>query len=645
MLKNGKRIPITVSWPVDPLSQAAIRRTEELTDSFIELYSKHPAIRYIMLTSEQRSLPGAGPEISALAQKELGWDFTEVLQPDSPAFLNIPDELKVGGVIADDNRAYAARKWFHERGHGTVTVNELMANRIRSVRPDLTFSHEPWRNALTRDVAKGLDHVGTWTYAYNDLKRLFFLRYLRAPGRKEDQGVQAVITLYVYAHMVMPLAHSKADLSLDKSGSDPFFNASPDYVREALWLTLSLRPDEISVYWASLLPPEDRRIDPHHRSPASFHVLSEFAEEILQPFGPALKTTRPVQAKVALLASAADSWFTERNPGYNITEGTLPYASLLVMNDVPFDVFLDDDITEGGLQGYEAVVIPLADTLTEGMLKKLREFVANGGKVIVNDHSPLGDAAHQTGFDFEPLSRQTGIPIASGAPITTAEEARSLMEGYAKELAPLLAPYRGTVTSPSSRVVINSLKGENARYDFIINDERTYGPRFGEHQLHFENGVRQQATLRFDTTDYPVIYDLTSAVQLATSGIEGTPYREAKLWLPAAGGKLLLALPEEIGRLQVEGPTTLEAAKKATLKISLLSKSGAIMKHHHPIHVRVEDSRGTETGWSRYMALQNGSANFTFTPAYNDAPGRWAITVTDLATQEARRFRPTLIQP
>ena len=376
-------------------------------------------------------------------------------------------------------------------------------------------------------------------------------------------------------------------------------------------------------------------------SPETFDAIHAFVKEVLRPYGPAIvKTERPT-APVGLLASAAGAWFTDKELGYNVNEAALPYASLLVMNDVPFDLLLDNDIQEGGLGNYKALVIAYGSTLTKKMADEIVAFAKRGGTVISNEPLPLKiPNLVVTNFDFEPLLRQDGRPRKDGKPMVTADEAREMMERYAAALAPQVKAFRGPVTSLSKRVIINSLDAHGARYDFVINDDRTYGPRFGEYRLHFEQGVPQKAEVKFDGSTYPVLYDLLARKPLADLRSNGG--KPLTLELPPAAGRIILALPEAVERVEVQGPVELERGKPVCLRAQVIGAGGTVMKHAHPLQVRILDGKGEETGWSCYTAAFDGVAEITFTPAWNDAAGEWTIEVTDLAVGKTGHIHPKL---
>ncbi len=629
---DGERIPATTPWPGDPLSEPALHHARELTHGALAAYGEHPALRYAMLCSEQRTYPGISEAVLSLAKKELGFDFAPYVK--SLLFVEPAPELLDAGLVPDDHPLYRAMWWFHVRGHGTAVLNAEMNRIIKARRPDIRTSHEPWRLAPTPGTAKDLDLIGSWTYAQADLKRLFFATYLRTPGAKEKQKVQAILSIFVYGYTVMPLGNSTAKVSDDMPGEDPSFNAMPDYTREALWIYLSQRPDEICVYWGSRHAADNPKLDNHLTNPQTFDVIADFSERVLQPFGPALLATKPEKPKVAVHLSAVSTWFTRREVGWNKCEETLPYTSLLVSNHVPFEVILDDDFTPERLAGYEAVILPYPETLTPSIVDGLKTFAAKGGSVIANEPvSPALTPTKTTRFDFTPLTLQDGRVAGKGEPFTTAEASRSLMEGYSKELAPLVAAYAGEATASSPRVLTNTLHGGAVHYHFAINDDRAYGPEFGHHELFFELGVRQKAHLALRRPSGTLFYDILSQRRLEGEWKEGRFHCE--LFLSAGDGRIIASLPEAPAAPKIDGPTTLQRGQKADYTVSMHGASGQRLDGVIPLKIVVLDGSGMETSATHYGNTVGGEASFSVTAALNDAPGTWKIVVKELISGES----------
>lgn len=625
---DGQRISEKTPWPTDPLAEPCRSFAKELTQEVMKAFGAYPAFKYAMLCSEQRTYPGVSPIVLETAKQDIGIDISPYIVP--LGFAKPDSEMLKHGIVPDEDPLYRTMKWFYEKGHGTAVLNQDMSTIIKKKRPDVHVTHEPWRLAATRDTAKGLDLIGSWTYGAQDLKRLFFATYLRAPGRKENQKIQALITLYVYGYMVMPIEKSTAKISDDQPGNDPGFTADPDYTRQTLWTYLAQRPDEFNIYWGSTISPDDTQKDPFLTNPESFDIIGEFSRNVLSPYGPAISKTKPAKAKVAVHLSAASTWFTTRQVGWNKCEETLPYTSLLVMNHVPFDILLDDDITEGALNDYEAVVLPHAETFTASVYSKLKEFQSRGGVIIANEPMRASlDGVHLTNFDFTPLDRQDGRLAGKGETYTTADESRELMEKYARQLRPLVLPWQGEITAEGSRVITNTLDGGEIHYHFAINDERTYGSRFGEYKLYFESGVRQRAALAISRPKGSVFYDVLSRKQIEGEWKDGQFNFE--LWLAGAGGRLIASLPEKIDIPKITvRENVLERGKPAVITINVNYVSGKPAQGVVPLLVNISDGEGRTTHQRSYTAIENGKLDIEIIPAVNDSPGPWVISVEEI---------------
>ncbi len=624
LLPDGARDPDT-PYPLEPKVMDYAQRVAE---SWIAAFTDYPGLRHVMLNSEVQTPFCLNDAAVRLAQDELGISLKEIVVSKWGPREAAPDEVQ-NGIIEDTNARYRLLQWWWRRGHGTAPVNEAMHAIVKAHNPDLITWHEPYRLAPVRGSHKGLDCIATWTYGYPDLKRLCYTTYLQAAARPEQQLVQQDITLFVYGRYVMPIDATTADLSRDFAGKDPYFTASPDYACEALWLVLSQRPDILCFYSAGALSPDNPANDPYYASPETFDAIGQTCEEVVKPYGPAIRKCRRTAPAVAVLMSAASTWFPDspRLPGYP-NEQTLPYATLLMMNHVPFDVLLDEDITEGALDRYAVLVMPKADTLTRGMYEQITAFVERGGKVIA-DASLRATIpnARITKFDFTHQLRMDGTRLASGDAVT-AEEDRAIMEGYARELAPLLEDVSRPCAAATPRVLTNTLEGGLARYHFFINDDRTYGPRFGQWKLHFELGAPQTAEVRVVLDGCPALYDVLRRAAIAYRTENGAAFFPIRL--TAARGKIIAALPEPINRVVVEAPSHAKRGDTVTITCQVLGDSGNPIPAVLPLQIEVRDAVGRRMDQASFVAAENGVRETCFTLAQNDAAGTWRVEATDL---------------
>jgi hypothetical protein len=75
------------------------------------------------------------------------------------------------------------------------------------------------------------------------------------------------------------------------------------------------------------------------------------------------------------------NWLGEK---YNFKEKTLKTYEALHLNHYPLDVLMEEDFRTGKAAQYEVIVFPASDYVYKDSLKMIREYVKNGGNVIVN---------------------------------------------------------------------------------------------------------------------------------------------------------------------------------------------------------------------------------------------------------------------
>jgi hypothetical protein len=607
-----------------PLEPAAMAYAAEVAETWTAAFNEYPGLRHALLQSEWQSPYCVNETACERALKECGVDPRDFVKGHGGLKGPEKDDV-VKGIVDDENPRYRFLKWWWERGHGTAVMNAEMARIIDGYAPELITWHEPYRLAPVRHSHRGLDCIGTWTYGYPDIKRLCYTRVLQAAARPEKMLVQQDITLFVYGRFAIPLDDSSAGLREDFSGSDPYFTAGPDYAKEALWLVMSQRPDILAFYSAGKLTPDRPDQDPCYASPDTFRAIGQICEELVRPYGPAILKSRCTPPETAVLLSAASTWFREsaRLPGYP-NEQILPFCTLLMMNHVPFDVVLEEDIAEGALDRYRLLVMPKADALPRSVYKKISAYLEAGGRVLAD--ASLGadlPGAEAADYDFTHQLRIDGKSLAAGKAVT-AEEDRAIMEGYAADLAGRLADIAKPASADTPRVLTNTLDGGAVRYAFFINDNRAYGQRFGEWKLRFEEGVPFSPELSLALDGRPVLYDVMLRKPVRFETKAGRAVFESRL--PAARGKLIAMLPEAIAGLELD----VVSGDDVDVTIRVKGESGNVIPGVLPLDIAVSDANGMATEWRRYTATEAGAAVYRFIPAVNDTPGEWTVRVTEL---------------
>ncbi len=658
---------------VYPRAPEVLDFARDVADTWVESLAEFPALRYLSLNTEIDPPLAIHPEMARLAQKEIGLDLTKLPivsdavkvtpgmdAPGTHGKLKIDSAEFKNGIIPDDHPYLRYLKWWWEGGQGTAVMNAAMAETAKKHRPDLITLHDPYRSAVVRHTHRGLDMISTWTYGTPDIKRLVYTTYLQAAARADKLLVNQTITLLLSDYVVMvKRADFEDDFQYDNfSGDRGWFTTGPDYCREATWLVVSQRPDVLSYYEAGLNDLTNPRNDPNANLPETLGAIAQVTRLLIKPYGPAILDSERWRPRVALLASAVGAWFG----GYGGTgayvpnlgwkgEQSLPYAGLLLMNHVPFDVLLDDDLIEGAANRYEALVLPFSATVTQTMADRLKEFIAAGGRVIVNHPFRLDlPGAVRTRYDFSFEYNTRGNTAAEH--LVTAEEHRRRMEQYAGDLAKQLEGMGGPVqisgpVQSGMRVLTNTLEAGEVRYHFLVNDNRTYGPHFGKHKIRFELGVPQMAVVTVTDPERPILYDAVRRKEI-TGEKQADGAVRFEIGLPAAGGKLIAALPEAIGGVRLDLPKKATLGEAVTLRASVLGKSGRVIQGSLPLRVDINDAAERRSEWSRFTTTRrakDGVCEFTFVPGVNDLPGVWTVHVTDLVGDQNATATLTITDP
>jgi hypothetical protein len=623
----------TKLYPRNPVVIDHARRTAE---SIINRFGDYPAFKHSMLSTEYQVPPLSSKIWESFVKEESGLKLEEMPQQEwfpneKNVYLDVsklPANLKPeNGIIEDDNAAYRYLQWWWQRGHGTSLMNEEMAKALKSRRPDVITWHDPYRLAPVRNSHSGLDMVSTWTYGHPDIKRLAYTTVLQAAARPNGQKVMQTITLWIYARYVVPLKSSTADLQNDFAGEDESFVQGPDYAREAMWLVVSQRPDVLGFFNTYVKNPDITHLDPSNTSPTTWDAIGEVSRALIEPYGPSILNSQRERPRTAVLMSASALWFNGSRGWIN--EEIMPFISLLMMNHIPFEIVLDDDIMEGRLNQYDALIIPRGEVLLRGVHQRISDF-ARAGKKVITDRSVAAKipGAQKTNFDFSFQKLVDGTALGQGTAIT-ADDYKTRMEKFADELKPLVAGLQGVATAGSKRVVMNSLQSGDIQYVFAINDDKTYGPRFGQHKLFQELGVVQKADLQIAGAASKTLYDALERRELKfTSQNGGASFQTT---LPAAQGKLIAVLPEKIGKIELKLPAQAERGREINLQARVLGVSGMPIKGSLPLRIEVLDATGRSTEYTRFAATATDGTGFTLQiiPALNDQAGRWTIRVTD----------------
>ncbi|SPD74302.1 hypothetical protein PITCH_A2250001 [uncultured Desulfobacterium sp.] len=639
-------------YPLDP---KVVQHAQRTVNSWLDNFSEYPSFRQALLSSEYITPFCLNDTVMRLARSELNINLKEYLGTriikNNWGGINteyLPEEMiPKNGIIADNNPVYRLLKWWWRRGNGIGSLDSIMAKSIHFKRPDVLVWHDPYRLSPVYGTHSGLDAISTWTYGHPDIKRLGYTRVLQSVAKKDNLKVMQTISLFVYGKLVVPTTKVIVDSPLDCSKGESYFTNGPDYAREAMWLVFSQRPDILSFYYAGNLRPDSSKLSSSVTSPETFDAIRDMCHALIEPYGPAILQCMPQKARVAVLMSASSIWFRQNPLWYGYpNESILPFCILLMMNHIPFDVLLDDDIADGRLAEYDLLVMPYGDVLTQISHQKIARFVESGKKVIAGTKLPkniLG--VHILNMDFSFMKLVNGCALKKGKNIT-AGEYQTLMEGLAQKLKPLVSDISKPWDSDSMRVLFNEVTTGEIRYVFAINDMKIYGPRFGKWELVQELGAKQVSNIVFnDLNGKPVIYDVLSRSFVKYNYSNSTA--SITVTLGPAQGKLFAILPHAIKQVSFNMPTSIGRGEKCKIRGQVTDTTGFAIKGSVPLRIEVTDPLDRKTEYSRYAATSYSGDriwdfSMDFLPAVNDAPGKWKFKISELLSGKKSEYKITV---
>lgn len=571
----------------------------------------------------------------------------------------VPHRFILPGVIPDHDEGYLEHKNRYEWTDGLSVANQRAASVVHAFRPDIAVFSDPLRRTAVFGRYRGMDLISSWTYTNPDPKFMLFIETLIANAKPSRQGVMHTITMLNYPGAVAPKKQGWTLMGADR-------------LLETSWINLSRKPDRFSIYISSMCDPFNPDIPkgddleksshfPYQLNPESFEAFKRFSQNVIEPFGPMVKKLERSRRRVAILSSEASRVYSAspRLLGYYDNYQIYCFYSLLSMAHIPTDVVFEETIGLCGLDGYDALVLAKCDTLLESTFKAILDFQARGGTVVADQYlrAPIPNTI-PFDFDFEYRTKVSASAILENAGNTkftdyldersentvevkgvTALDDQKTMLGYARQLQAGLGnriPRKFDCSTETA--LLNLLEKDRAQYLFVINDKRTYDPRFGPFKAILGESVPQAVALtaRNQARQNLHFYDMVEKRELETQTV-GSDIR-LNVSLSSLGGTIIAVLPVGIGDIAIESPQIVEKRCVAcNLDIIITDTENNPLCGVTPLKIEITDPAGNPSGLSGYYAADKGRLNIKFTPALNDTAGKWTIRATELVSGKNTR--------
>jgi hypothetical protein len=564
---------------------------------------------------------------------------------------------------------YAYHRWFHgPRAPTESWLNQTLSEEVLARRPDVLTLQEP---ILRRPSVRAFDQVRIaqeWFYYEDPMRAVMIQEGLNAAVRGTD------------------LRPSGMPQFLFKVGGAAPYNAVPsaDLFREAAWLC-ALQPIRLFTYWNFEVVPRADFENAYHRlqtqaqlealfgsaqpswdeakrvlnaNPELGRKLLPWAPELLAafrrfhrdevgPLGALIPAWRNRPRRVAILRSFASQLYGDvRWPGTTWLE------ACVVSSGVPFDLLLDEDFETAAdpLASYQLVVVSAAVCLPRLAVEALRRFSARGGVVVTDPETRVAlpgaqvlrpaDAAGATARPSETAM----APKARGSaadPQMEEAPASPLRAGGPQGLAePAFLEVFNRAVKPEARTLspftwLNLLEAEGACYLGVVNDLRVHGPLYGHFGAVRETGVPHNALVRFEAALGRVAYDLLTQQPVPLSAA-GAASRVA-LDLPPGGARLLVLLPETIGRLELQAQLEPvewgdHRGRRVAVHATLLDVQGRIVPGLIPATLTWRHPDGSRSDFSHHTVFHRGVLDSALPVLANGPAGAWRVHLLERAS-------------
>lgn len=543
------------------------------------------------------------------------------------------------GVIADTDPAYLQSKFKYQQGNGLSLANARTAEMVRRYRPDILTITDPYREAGYLNLFSGVGAASTWTYTNPDPKLMLYIETLRAACWGSEAIPLHTITLLNYPGQLAP--------------TDEWMLTGPARTTVCTWINLSRAPKAIGYYYSSECNPESG--DSVKVPLATSEKIRELSDTVFKPYGPFLTQADIAPRRIAVLSSMAAA-VHGKSPsllgGYSNYQ-VYHFYTLLAMNHWNADVLLDETVERYGLDGYDVLVLPKCDVLTESVYKAVQAFQRRGGLVIADQYlGPESPGALRFDFDFTYRNKVSANAIAKNIDFAnwndqlkpgtaevqqvtgvTALDDQRIMEDYAAQLKQALAGKLSDFAEcDTPRVLTNMLEKDGAKYLVLVNDNRTYGERVGEkYKAELDKLLPISTTVTLNTWPHETLAAFDMLNRRALNAEKGSDGRwHFPVNLDERGGTIIALYPRAPERLRIVTPPTLAAGIDNASLVFIEDGDGVPLAGLQPIRIDITTADGASSAYSGYYCARNGVLRLPLVPGLNESGQDWNIVANDL---------------
>lgn len=344
------------------------------------------------------------------------------------------------------------------------------------------------------------------------------------------------------------------------------------------------------------------------------------AGSLLERIGPAQSRLRSSDRKIALLLSVTTlAYDTQHAIDLAYAYHNLSAAGYSV------DVVAEEEIRDGILKNYKALVLSRTNWLAESTVEKLEAWAKSGGLILADESVKL-----RLPF-FTPIGIDLNEQKQTYGDVEKITKLKAILDRYVPR----------NIVTEQTNVFASTFKIDDTPYVWLVNAHTGDEYRFCYTKtLAAEGGGTEEkirelwkwdekilpttfkTSVRFPENQRPVIYDLVREKQLSIKE------NSVDMEMDRFGGSLLAFLDAAVGNIVVEVPERVVGKQDVIIKIQLQGGDGKQLDASIPVQMELTSPDGTPHWNNRWIATENGVAEYHWQPAINDPEGQWQVKVS-----------------
>jgi hypothetical protein len=352
---------------------------------------------------------------------------------------------------------YRFLRWFDNEG-GDRAVNRVAVEAIQRADVGIHTTTDPVADGYTYGQYRTMDILQDW------------IRVHRAP-RDPLSIVYRVERMKAHIRHDAPAWKKSGTVrqiwigpQLGTSTDQEHYAAPGDVLQEAMWLAVAFGARGLTFWgYDSVLRSEtlDRN---------AWLGIGRFKETLLSEGGRGILEAEDAPRACAVLLSKANQVYSGRKY-YDTDDNYENFYRVVLTANVQADVIYDDDVLEGRLESYRALLLPGIEHLTPELEKEIAAFEKAGGRVV---RWPRLDPSYS---DYEITKGHVKEDVDVDEPgnqFLLPHQYRAWRQRQAEKLFGKVGDLQD-VRLDSTDVIMNVVVIGGRRRAVLINDRRTYG--------------------------------------------------------------------------------------------------------------------------------------------------------------------------